>query len=70
MSDENAKRLLDAMNREASILEADEQARLTSEALVAAHVDHGMKIKDLKRFTDALTVALIAARAQGREAGA
>ena len=61
------KNLLQALQRDASVVEADARARSTSEALVAAHVDHGNKIKNLKRSTDALTVALIAARGAGRD---
>ena len=46
---------------------ADKQARLTAEALVAAHVGRSNKVNDLNFFVEALTIALIAARAEGRE---
>ena len=41
---------------------ADEEARATAQALLAAHVGHDGKVADEKRFVDSVAAALIAAR--------
>ena len=67
MSRDDAKDLSDTLNHEAATTKADKQARLTAEALVAAHVGRSNQVSDLNAFVEALTIALIAARAEGRE---
>jgi hypothetical protein len=46
--------------------EADQAARRIAEGLISAHVSEAGKVSDLRKFTDAIAAAMIAARTAGR----
>ena len=47
------------------ISEADQAARQAAEALISAHVSSLGKVYDLRRFTEAISAAIVAARTAG-----
>ena len=46
--------------------EADDAARRIAEGLISAHVSEAGKVSDLRKFTDAIAAAIIAATTAGR----